>query len=133
MVQPRPAGLCDALFRAAPLIPAEEMVVVGLPDTVWFPENGYLAGLNQQHAGVNLILFPVEDPANFDAVVCDPQNFVRQVEGKVPAPQSHWIWGAITASSAAFRTLKLLWEARHREDRLADAGHGHSKPLCCIG
>src|SRR4051812_39718394 len=39
VVQPDPMGLCDALFRALPLIGPEERVVIGLPDTVWFPEN----------------------------------------------------------------------------------------------
>src|ERR1041385_7163497 len=34
-VQPRPAGLCDALFCAAPFITPEARVIVGLPDTVW--------------------------------------------------------------------------------------------------
>src|SRR5688572_20134746 len=38
-VQPRPAGLCDAIFRAVPLIAPDEEVIVGLPDTVWFPED----------------------------------------------------------------------------------------------
>jgi len=38
-VQPRPAGLCDAIFRALPLIPATEPVTIGLPDTIWFPED----------------------------------------------------------------------------------------------
>src|SRR5262249_13301943 len=38
-VQPKPAGLCDAIFRALPLVPPEEPVVVGLPDTIWFPES----------------------------------------------------------------------------------------------
>src|SRR5919112_3755245 len=38
VVQPQAAGLCDAIFRAAPLIPAHQPVIVGLPDTVWFPE-----------------------------------------------------------------------------------------------
>jgi len=37
VVQPRATGLCDAFFRAAPLIAANELVTVGLPDTVWFP------------------------------------------------------------------------------------------------
>src|SRR5690242_8523604 len=37
-VQPEPAGLCDAIFRALPLIPPDEEVIVGLPDTIWFPE-----------------------------------------------------------------------------------------------
>src|SRR3954471_14739719 len=37
VVQEKPAGLCDALFRAVPLIGEREEVLVGLPDTVWFP------------------------------------------------------------------------------------------------
>ncbi len=37
-VQPRPAGLCDAIFRALPLISRDEQVCIGLPDTIWFPE-----------------------------------------------------------------------------------------------
>src|SRR3954447_11741611 len=37
VVQPEPLGLCDALFRALPLIRPGEQVLIGLPDTVWFP------------------------------------------------------------------------------------------------
>src|SRR4051794_3241372 len=40
VVQPRPAGLCDALFRSLPLISRDEHAVFGLPDTIWFPEDG---------------------------------------------------------------------------------------------
>src|SRR5690348_9361437 len=40
VVQEKPAGLCDALFQAQPLIRPDEEVLVGLPDTVWFPEDG---------------------------------------------------------------------------------------------
>ena len=39
-VQPEPRGLCDAIFRAVPLIAPTETVVIGLPDTIWFPEDG---------------------------------------------------------------------------------------------
>src|ERR671923_2834706 len=39
VVQPRPAGLCDAIFRADPIVRPDEAVIVGLPDTIWFPEN----------------------------------------------------------------------------------------------
>ena len=31
-------GLCNAVFCAAPVIDPEDDVVIGLPDTVWFPE-----------------------------------------------------------------------------------------------
>src|SRR5437763_133579 len=38
VVQSAPAGLCDAVFRAAALIEEEEQVLVGLPDTIWTPK-----------------------------------------------------------------------------------------------
>ncbi len=43
------------------------------------------------------------------------------MEVKRPDAHSHWIWGAVTATGPAFHALKLLWEARHRED--AYLGH----------
>jgi glucose-1-phosphate thymidylyltransferase len=116
VVQQHPRGLCDALFRSEVFAHQHEQVLIGLPDTVWFPENAYYPVLSQEVAGVNLVLFPVQNATPFDAVICDQQNFVTKVEVKVPAPQSNWIWGAITTSGEAFRSLKLLWEARHRED-----------------
>ena len=116
VVQQRPQGLCDALFRAEPFAKTHQQVLIGLPDTVWFPENAYRCALERRFADVNLILFPVANPSVFDAVVCDGQNFVTQVEVKVPHPHSRWVWGAITASGQAFHDLKLLWESRHRED-----------------
>ena len=116
VVQPKPQGLCDALFRAEPFARVHQQVLIGLPDTVWFPENAYRCAVDQHFAEVNLILFPVENPSVFDAVVCDQQSFVTQVEVKVPEPHSGWIWGAITTSGPALHELKLLWESRHRQD-----------------
>src|SRR5439155_482696 len=43
VVQPHPSGLCDAIFQAAPLVAPNETVCVGLPDTIWFPENALCA------------------------------------------------------------------------------------------
>src|SRR4051812_39727970 len=43
VVQPQPAGLCDAVFSADPVIDRDDHVVVGLPDTVWFPDTGLAA------------------------------------------------------------------------------------------
>src|ERR687896_525861 len=40
-VQPQPLGLCDAIFRALPFIAEDEAVLVGLPDTIWYPEDGF--------------------------------------------------------------------------------------------
>ena len=94
-------------------------MLIGLPDTIWFPENAYrtvLAPASFQNADVNLLLFPVLNPALFDAVVCDDQGYVIRVEVKKAEPASQWIWGAVTTTGAAFRELKLLWDSRHRAD-----------------
>ncbi len=116
VVQQKPQGLCDALFRAEPFAPRHDQVLIGLPDTIWFPENAYHLACNSWRAEVNLMLFPVDNPAVFDAVVCDEQGFVNRVEVKVPQPHSQWVWGAVSTTGDAFHALKLLWEARHRED-----------------
>jgi glucose-1-phosphate thymidylyltransferase len=122
VLQPRPLGLCDALFRAESFARVHDRVLIGLPDTIWFPENAYqpaLAGLEQ--AEVCLALFPVPNPELFDAVVCDDLGYVQKVQVKTERADSQWIWGAITTTGSAFRSLKLLWESRHR----ADAYIGH--------
>lgn len=117
VVQQKPLGLCDALFRAEPFARHFDQVLIGLPDTIWFPENAYRQALdNSRGAGVNLVCFPVLNAAAFDAVVSDDQGWVNRVEVKQKDAHSLWIWGAVTASGKAFHQLKLLWEARHRTD-----------------
>src|SRR3712207_9385153 len=64
VVQPQPSGLCDAIFRALPLVAPDEPVIVGLPDTIWFPADA-LAGLPDDR--LSFLLFPVERPEFFDA------------------------------------------------------------------
>lgn len=115
VVQQHPKGLCDALFRAEPFARQSDRVLIGLPDTIWFPENAYRAAVNQGDE-VNLVLFPVPNPEVFDAVVADEQGYVTQVQVKQRDASSQWIWGAVTTTGEAFRELKLLWDARHHED-----------------
>jgi glucose-1-phosphate thymidylyltransferase len=113
VVQPQPAGLCDAIFRAVPLVNPNESVVVGLPDTIWYPEDG-LAALGDD--ALSFLLFPVEHPKLFDAVVTDAEGIVLEIEVKVSAPQSTWIWGAFKMPGAVLHTLHRLWLARERRD-----------------
>jgi dTDP-glucose pyrophosphorylase len=116
VVQQQPRGLCDALFRAEPFCRHHDQVLIGLPDTIWFPGNAYQLTLDSTTAEVNLLLFPVSNPTVFDAVVCDEQNYVKFVEVKQPDAHSPWIWGAVTATGRAFHALRLLWDSRHQED-----------------
>lgn len=116
VVQQHPQGLCDALFRAEPFARQHEKVLIGLPDTIWFPENAYLPAIELDRSDVDLVLFPVDNPTVFDAVVCDDLGFVREVQVKRKDAASNWVWGAVTARGESFHRLKLLWEARHRGD-----------------
>lgn len=111
-VQPQPAGLCDAIFRALPLIPPEEDVCIGLPDTIWFPENA-LAGLPS--GSLSLLLFPVEHPERFDAVITSEGNEVVEVRVKSAQPGTKWIWGAFRMPGFILSELHELWKSRHDE------------------
>ena len=108
VVQEHPAGLCDAIFRALPFIADGEAVCVGLPDTVWFPNDGLLA---LDAAGLSLLVFPVDQPQLFDAVDFDESGRVLQIEVKAPSPRSHWIWGAFKVSSRVLHELHELWSS----------------------
>src|SRR5581483_12029944 len=113
VVQPQPAGLCDAIFRALPFIAEDERVVVGLPDTVWFPLDALRALPNDRLA---FLLFPVERPELFDAVDIDAAGRVREIQVKRADARSSWIWGAFTLPITVLRELNTLWEARERAD-----------------
>jgi glucose-1-phosphate thymidylyltransferase len=113
VVQPRASGLCDAIFRAAPLIRPDETVIVGLPDTVWFPDRA-LAELPDDK--LSFLLFPVERPELFDAVLMDSEDRVLEIRVKQPDAGSHWIWGAFKMPGAVFKDLHRLWQAPERQD-----------------
>ena len=112
-VQPEPAGLCDAIFRALPLIAPHEQVMVGLPDTIWFPEDA-LRRLPDDV--LSFLLFPVDHPELFDAVVTDEHGRVCDIQVKQHGATSSWVWGAFKMPGATLRELHELWHARERRD-----------------
>ena len=113
VVQPQPGGLCDALFRAIPLVSMEEPVVIGLPDTVWSPADALLQLPADRLA---FLTFPVERPELFDAVVTDADGTVRHIEVKQKGAMSQWIWGAVKMPGQVFHELYRLWCRPERQD-----------------
>jgi dTDP-glucose pyrophosphorylase len=113
VVQSKPAGLCDAFFTAAPLIAADEPVALGLPDTIWFPEDALRALPDSK---LSFLLFPVEQPQHFDVVVTDAKGRVEEVQVKSSEPRSNWIWGAFKMPGSVYHELHALWLERDRRD-----------------
>lgn len=112
-VQQRPAGLCDAIFHALPFANDDETVAVGLPDTVWFPVDGLRALPDDV---LSFLLFPVDAPQLFDAVVTDGRGKVLDIQVKSPSPTSHLVWGAFKAPVRVLKTLHAAWAAPERRD-----------------
>jgi glucose-1-phosphate thymidylyltransferase len=113
VVQPMPSGLCDAIFRAHPVIPRDEPVLVGLPDTIWFPEDALRALPDDR---LSFLLFPVEQPQHFDAVVTDAKGRVLAIDVKSEEVRSRWIWGAFKMPGHVFHELREFWLARPSPD-----------------
>jgi dTDP-glucose pyrophosphorylase len=113
VVQPHAAGLCDAIFRASALISPDEPVLVGLPDTIWFPEDALLTLPNDR---LSFLLFPSTRPQLFDAVVLGERDRVEEIQVKPPVPRSKWIWGAFKMPGHVFHELHDLWLQRQPRD-----------------
>ncbi|MET3582041.1 dTDP-glucose pyrophosphorylase [Mesorhizobium robiniae] len=113
VVQPAPTGLCDAIFRAAPLVAPDETVLIGLPDTIWFPEDGFCRMPDDR---LSFLLFPVDRPELFDAVVLDQDDRVREIQVKQQDAATNWIWGAFKMPGRIFHQLATLWRERDRYD-----------------
>src|SRR5262245_17683433 len=112
-VQPRPAGLCDAVFRAERLIADDDWALVGLPYTIWYPADA-LAQLPDDP--LSFLLFPVSQPQYFDAVVTDEAGRVTEIQVKAANARSQWIWGAFKMSGQTLRALRDLWRQPQRQD-----------------
>lgn len=113
MVQPEPGGLCDALFRARPLVTPGEDWVVGLPDTIWTPDD---ALHKLPDAALSFLLFPVTTPERFDAVLTDEAGEVTRIAVKQRDAGTKWIWGAFKMRAETFLDLWQLWCARQPRD-----------------
>jgi glucose-1-phosphate thymidylyltransferase len=112
VVQPGASGLCDAVFRAGCVMSPRDDVIVGLPDTIWFPKNG-LSALPDDV--LSFLLFPVDRPELFDAVVLDGER-VAEIQVKQRDAASRWIWGAFRMPHQVFQDLLALWNERGQRD-----------------
>jgi glucose-1-phosphate thymidylyltransferase len=113
VVQPEPRGLCDAIFQALPLVAPDEPVLVGLPDTVWFPEDALRALPDDE---LSFLCFPVREPQHFDAVVSDERGEVHEIQVKRADATSRWIWGAFKLPGRILAELEALWREPERGD-----------------
>ena len=89
-------------------------VLIGLPDTVWFPEEAFGALPDDV---LSFLLFPVDRPEFFDAVLMDEASGrVQEIQVKRKDAGSSWIWGAFKMPGLVLHELYHLWCLRDRQD-----------------
>jgi glucose-1-phosphate thymidylyltransferase len=129
VVQQSPNGLCDSLFSVLPFVRPDDHVYIGLPDTVWFPEDGFQFLPDGQ---LSFLLFRVHQPELFDAVLTEAGGRVTEIRVKSSNPGTEWVWGAFKTTGHQFAELHQLWRERHCSDEylgtlvnayLADGGN----------
>jgi NDP-sugar pyrophosphorylase family protein len=87
--------------------------LIGLPDTIWFPAAALTALPDDR---LSFLLFPVDEPQYFDAVVTDESGRVSEIQVKRAGAASRWIWGAFKMPGAVLHELHELWVARDCTD-----------------
>lgn len=91
-----------------------DVVLLGFPDTVWEPRDGFVPLIAAVESGWDaaLGLFPVADPETCDAVVCDEHGRVVAIEARYARPSTNLIWGCAAVRVDALRTWDRVVDPR---------------------
>lgn len=120
-----PPNAAASISLALEALAPEDVVLLGYPDTIWHPEDGFarvVELLLSEDANVVLGLFSTADLTRSDVVVCDPGGRVITVAVKPDDPPSDVIWGCAAARVGALEGLSEVEAPGYLFDRLARTG-----------
>jgi len=127
-------SLTDDLLAPVKFLKNCDQLFFGLPDTVWFPENGFKI-IGKQKGDVVLGLFYSEHPEKFGSVTTDKNNNIVIIEDKKVNPKSNWVWGIGKIKvSCAKQILESLPQSVDPNKRLiSDAINAYKKQSSVFG
>jgi glucose-1-phosphate thymidylyltransferase len=104
----------------------DDELLVGFPDTLWEPADGFVRLLDRLRAGAELVLgvFRAPDPERSDVVTMDPDGRIRRIAVKPSRPESDLIWGCAATRVRTLRALRDHPEPGLCFDALARRGGG---------
>jgi glucose-1-phosphate thymidylyltransferase len=108
VVMGTPPTLSASLALGLQGLAASDHVLVGLPDTLWEPIDGFVQLLARLEDGADIVLgvFESDEPERSDVVVLDERGFVRRVHVKEPDPPGTLVWGCFVARVGALAGLE---------------------------
>lgn len=109
VVLARPASVSESFLAGLQGLASEDVVLMGFPDTLWEPADGYQVLVRAVLSGrdVALGLFRLRGPdlQRSDVVIVDDAGRVVDVHVKPISPVSDWIWGCAAARVGTMKGL----------------------------
>jgi glucose-1-phosphate thymidylyltransferase len=123
VVRGTPATLAASIALGLRGLADSDVVLVGLPDTLWEPIDGYVQLIEHlSEADAVLGVFESDEPERSDVVVLDERGAVRRVHVKEADPPGNLVWGCFAARMAALAGLEHSPSPGHYFAGLAVAG-----------
>jgi glucose-1-phosphate thymidylyltransferase len=111
VVLARPQTVSASFLAGMDGLAAEDIVLIGFPDTIWEPETGYVPLVRAVAEGsdVALGLFRIDeaDLPRSDVVVFGRGGRVVGVDVKPASPRSEWIWGCAAGMTKTWAGLDV--------------------------
>jgi NDP-sugar pyrophosphorylase family protein len=118
-----PANLAQSIALGLIRLAADDVALVGLPDTVWTPRDGFVELRRSIGSGREAVLglFRSDEPERSDVVEVDPAGLVTAIVSRPRDPSSSWIWGCVAARPAALDGMESAADPALILSRLAQA------------
>jgi NDP-sugar pyrophosphorylase family protein len=112
VVEGRPESVAASLLLGLAGLGPDDVVLMGFPDSLWEPLDGFVSLAAALGGGVDVALglFACRDLERSDVVEVDAAGRVSRIEIKPARPRSELVWGC-----AAARAVALAGLGRHRE------------------
>jgi glucose-1-phosphate thymidylyltransferase len=124
VVEAEPVTLAESILAGAVGLEAEDVALIGLPDSIWQPVDGFAQLMRALTPGADVVLgvFRSSEPERGDVVELGSDGVVRAVAVKPREPAGNIVWGAVAARAGCLAGLRSRGEPGDLFDELARSG-----------
>ena len=124
VIDAQPATVAQSILAGLDGLEPDDVVLVGLPDSVWDPVDGFEHLMRELSSRADVVLgvFRSSEPERGDVVDVGSDGVVRGVAVKPAEPTGDLVWGAVAARAGALAGLGRHTEPGDLFDELARGG-----------
>lgn len=131
VIEGNPGTLAQSIAVGLEGLQKDDVVLIGLPDTIWEGEQGFEALIDALDGETDVVLglFTSSEPERSDVVAVDPSGELTAVDVKPEQPKSNLIWGCAAARVGALAGLEHREWPGEEFDQLAREGRARGVNL----